>query len=233
MVMPRASTSRVPLAAIKQHPDLQIRGGTDFATVRRYAQAMRRGETFPAIDLAHIGPNLYIIDGHHRFEAAQLADLTSIDATSRRMSLKAAIHAAFRSNQAHGRSLTQREKQHAFQQYLELGLHLDDQGHVKPLRQIAQECPVYAFQTIARKLIDFGVRVPRDDVGSFRLSVEEEREWLSEDDIALEQESLLSLFQQHLNDALEAYGRLDTKHREIAFEQLARVIRDLENPLAI
>lgn len=217
-----------PLASIKLHTDLQVRGGTDFNTVRRYALAMREGARFPAITLAEIGANLYIIDGHHRFNAAHQAGEVTIMANKRRMSLNEATREAYASNRDHGRNLSQKEKQHAFTRYIELGMHLDEWGMVKPLRQIAHECPVYAFQTIGRKLTEQGISAPRGDVKPYRYGYDCADNEPSDDDLALDQVSLLATFEEHLASAMASYARLDGKCRGDALGKLRSLVRGLD-----
>jgi hypothetical protein len=97
--MPAPDAKLIPLQAIKLHTDLQIRKGTDFATVRRYSREMKSGAVFPPILAAKVGMNIYIIDGHHRYEAAVRAGLGALKAIVRTMTLREAIREAFKSNQ--------------------------------------------------------------------------------------------------------------------------------------
>lgn len=209
-----------PLASIKTHPDLQIRGGTDFLTVKRYAQAMQRGDDFPAVSLAEVGGNLYIIDGHHRYDAALAAGKLVIKATKRRMSLREARSLAFTVNQDHGRRLTNKEKQHAFAAYIASGLHLNDEerldvlpGTVKTLRAIAAECPVYDFRTIGKKLKERGINVPRDTVKPFLAHETYPTDGIEPEDLELEQTSLLRTFKERLGVALSSYGIMDARRQ--------------------
>lgn len=231
--MPHASPAqRLSLDGIKLHPDLQIRGGTDFGTVRRYAREMRQGDEFPAITLAEVGGNLYIIDGHHRYDAAQQAGLKAILATKRRMSLSQARLAAYAANGQHGRKITATEKQHAFARFIELGMHLNAAGNVKPLRQIADECPVYSFQHIGRKLKERGIKAPRGDVKPYTYGYgcaeETADEARSEDD-----ETLLDDFRQHLASAMSIYNRLDASTQATALTEMREQVTGLTDPLQI
>ena len=45
----------------------------DAGKVRRYAEAMARGDAFPPIRVVDYGDSLMIIDGHHRAAAARRA----------------------------------------------------------------------------------------------------------------------------------------------------------------
>jgi hypothetical protein len=132
----------------------------------------------------------------------------------------------------HGRPLSNRDKQHAFARYINLGLHLNGEDAVKPLRQIARECPVYDFRTIGRKLNELGIRAPREDVKPYRL--DDTKGWEpSEDELALEQLSALTTFRQRLAEAMSSYALLDEAMRAQAFNELNTVVRSLESPLAI
>jgi hypothetical protein len=221
-----------PLNSIKTHPRLQVRGGTDDRTVERYAKAWGGAHDFPPIALAEIGRKLYVIDGHHRLQAAQLAGVTSIYATQKRMTLDQAHREALRANQDHGKSLSNKEKQAALRGYIDAGLHLDDDWKLpKSLRTIAYECPVYTFQHIGRKLKEWEIDVPRDDVKPFRpYDGDDDEDGLSPEDIALEDLSLRAEFAQHLDAAQATYGLLNDLSRKVALAAVEKLLQDLSGP---
>lgn len=236
--MSRSETDpqHIPLAAIKTHPDLQIRGGTDHTTVKRYAEAMKRGADFPPIRLAQVGENLYVIDGHHRYEAAHRAGERVLKATKRRMSLREAQREAFTANQDHGRRLTRKEQQHAFDAYIAADLHLHEgnslgviPGTVKSLRTIAAECPVYTFQSIGRKLKERGIEADREDVKDYDWSYADwEKEWEEDPtDFELEQSSLLSAFREKLDATAASFALLEGASREEALFALRGLVESL------
>lgn len=233
--MPAPVATPYPLTAIKVHDRLQVRGGTNPATVKSYANAMLKGEVFIPIQLAEIGGNLYVVDGHHRLEAAHQAGRLTIDATRQRMSLNDAHVAALGSNGGHGRNLTQKEKQAALQGYIDADLHLhcdsDDlmvvNGSVKSLRTIAAECPFYHHTHIGRKLKALGIEAPRDDIKPYHPGYREDED---EEDIALEETIVLTAFRQHLDAAMASYGLLGDTCRATALEALRGLVDALQPP---
>lgn len=232
-------TSRlIPLQAIDKHPRLQPRGGTSNTTIKAYAADMKKGDVFPPLHLAQIGRKLYIIDGHHRFEAALLAGREELPAFKQRYkSLDQAQLAALQSNLAHGKRMTNAEKKAAFTSYIENGLHLwgDDDfphvpGTVKPYRRIAAQCPVYDFRTIGRKLKEFGIIAPRDDVAPFDPYRYEREDGPTEDDLAEEEAIILADFRIHIDAAAASYGLLGDETRVVALEVLRTLLQNLEEP---
>jgi hypothetical protein len=229
--MSKAPDARLyPIGAIATHARLQIRGGTDHATVRRYKKAMQAGESFPAITLAEIGGKLYVVDGHHRLEATEAAGLSTILGTHRRMSLDAAHREAALSNAKHARPLNRKEKQNAFASFIEHSLHVGLSGKTKPVRTIAAEFPHYSFQTVSRKLKEMGIDAPREDVGEWRYTTRGSDEPTPED-LELEDAILLGEFRKHLDAATTSYGLLTDASRCIALTALKALMDDLEPPL--
>ena len=216
------------LGSIETHARLQVRGGPRPALVNSYAKAMDQGASLPAISLARIGAKLYVIDGHHRLEAARSAGLPSIKATSKRMSLDEAHRQALASNHDHGKGLNPKEKRAAFLGYIEAGMHLDEFGLTKSLRTIAAECPVYSFQHIGKKLKELGIHASRDDVKPYRhAGYLDDNDELSLDDLALEELSLRSVFNSHLEAAKASFGILNDASRQSALQALATMIDEL------
>ena len=124
-----AVVSKFPVSRLRSHPDLQLRPkGTDASTVSRYTRLMERGDGFLPIIVASIGRNRYVVDGYHRWEAAEKAGLAFISADVRKMSLDEARRQALFANAGHGRGLTSADKQAVWAEYLAQGRHLDDDG---------------------------------------------------------------------------------------------------------
>lgn len=227
--MPHDDTATsFPLASIEIHPRLQPRGRTDHRRVRQYATAMIVGKQFPPIHVGRIGRKLYVIDGHHRLEAAALAGLPTISAiTKSYRTLDDAHRAALQANQGHGKSLSNAEKQHAFAEYIAAGLHLhsgDDlstvPGTVKSLRTIQRDCPFYSVGHIGKLLIELGINASREDVKPYRHSYGDEWEGPSEDDIVDEDGIQLAAFREHLKSAVAALGLLSYSRRTEALDEL-------------
>jgi hypothetical protein len=217
-----------PLSSIDTHPRLQVRGGTDPRDVARYAKAMKKGDAFPAITLAQIGPKLYVIDGHHRLEAAYCAGVSNIMATQKRMSLDDAQREALQANHDYARRMSGKEKEAALWGYIQAGLHLDEFGFAtKSLRVIAAECPVYTFQHTGKKLNQWGISAPRDDVKPFRPYDRDAEDDLSPEDIALEELSLRAVFNEHLKAARASYGHLNDDSRDVALAAIRDLVNDL------
>lgn len=225
--MSKDAPSPIPLQAIDRHPRLQPRGGTDNRTINAYAASMKKGDVFPPLQLAQIGRKHYIIDGHHRFEAAKLAGLKALPANKRRYkSLDQAHLDALQSNQTHGKRMTNVEKLAAFTSYIENNLHLwgDDDfphapGTVKPLRVIASECPVYDFRHIGRKLKELGIAASRDDVVPFSRD-----DGPTEDDLAEDEAIALADFHKHIDAAMDAYGTLSPDGQASALSSLSNLL---------
>lgn len=229
---------RLPLDAIRTHLRLQPRGGTDYRTTRRYANIMRQGNEMTPIDVGRIGKALYVIDGHHRLEAAALVGLGSIRAKVQRYrTLDDAQLAALQCNGGHGRSLTNKEKANALRSYVDSGLHLHGSdtldgvpGTIKSLRLIATECPVYSFQNIGRKLKEWGIEAPRDDVKPFDPNRREEWDGPSADEIAEDDQIALKSLQDHLRSAQEAWAMLQPESRDVGTAAFRDALNAIQPP---
>lgn len=236
--MPKDTPSLVPLQAIDRHPRLQPRGGVSYSTIKNYASAMKKGDVFPPLHLGQIGRKLYIIDGHHRFEAALLANLHALPAFRQRYkSLEQAHLAALQCNQSHGKSMTNAEKDAAFRTYVEHDLHLwgeDDfpqvPGTVKPLRRIAAECPVYDFRHIGKKLKELGITALREDVVPFDPNRFNREGGPTEDDLAEDEAIGLATFRKHIDAAMGVYGTLSAEGQITALGSLSRLLDALKQP---
>ena len=225
----------LPLVSIETHNRLQPRGRTNYRRVRQYAAAMSAGQSFPPIIVGRIGKKQYVIDGHHRLEAASLAALQGLPAIIKPFrTLNDAHRAALQCNLGHGKSMSNAEKQHAFREYIAADLHLHDDsdlshipGSVKSLRTIAAECPVYDFRTVGRKLKELGIKAPRDEVKPYRPDADDDWDGPSDDDIATEDTIQLAQFREHLAGVATAIGHLSAVPRDAALHELRELIAAL------
>lgn len=216
--MPKDTFSLTPLQAIDTHPQLQPRAAMRYSEVKRYAALMRNGREFPPLILGKVGKKLYVIDGHHRLQAAQLAGLKAHPAVIRPYrTLDDALRAVMQCNQEHGIRMSHADKQHAFADYIARDFHLLPSGAVKSLRKIAEEFPHYDFRTIGKKLKELGITAPRDDVKPYR-PADFDTDWdgPSEEDLAEEEAIALKTIRDRLTEAQEAWALLSPPAREVA-----------------
>lgn len=219
------SVREYPIASLSTHQRLQVRGGTNEATVSAYASAMRQGAQFPPIEIAQIGLKLYVVDGHHRLAAAAAAGLVSLPGSERRMSLDEAHLVALSRNREHGRQMTQAEKSAAFRSYLDAGLYLDEFKATKSLSMIAADCPFYSRGHIGKLMRHYGIRTSDVEGPAHKWSNLEP----TEEDLAEEGAILWTTFQRHLDDTAAAIGPMSAEARERAIRKL-RELADALSP---
>lgn len=134
--------------------------GLDKRHVRVLEQAILAGDDLPAIKVAKVGKAHYVVDGHHRLEAADRAGLSSIWAEVAPMSLGDAKDFALLANTRHGKNLKPKDKALIFDAYVQRRKHLDAEGNVKSSRAIEAEINrVYSHETIRRKLKERGIEL--------------------------------------------------------------------------
>jgi hypothetical protein len=68
----------IAIKNIKQSSELQPRAKMDTAIIDEYTEAMKRGDAFPAVTVFEIDDAYYLVDGYHRFMAAQGAKIGKI-----------------------------------------------------------------------------------------------------------------------------------------------------------
>jgi uncharacterized ParB-like nuclease family protein len=102
----------VPISDIFSDQETQARTGLSEETVCEYAEAMKAGDEFPALDLVFDGFAYYVADGHHRIEAAKRVGQTTVNANVTNGGLRDAVLIAVRANTSHGlrRTLDDRRK---------------------------------------------------------------------------------------------------------------------------
>lgn len=111
---------RIPLQSIQRDTGLQMRvKEIDRAIVRQYAEAMKRGETLPAIVLfVDEAGRLWPGDGWHRIAAHESLALSEIEADVRPGGRPAAFRFALSANAKHGLRRTQADRRYVVQQAL-------------------------------------------------------------------------------------------------------------------
>ena len=124
---------------------LQIRrGGLDPRTVKRYEDAMRMGQEFPAVQAFSVDGVLYLVDGFHRYAAAKLSG------TLDRLEVVVSGHGtwdearwcAFEANRRHGLPLKTKDLRVGFQAYVRAHRHRDKRGRLKSYREMAKDMGV-------------------------------------------------------------------------------------------
>src|SRR5262245_54319177 len=119
----------VPIRDIRKHESLQMRvAGLDKRHVKVLEQTILAGDDFPAIKVAKVGKALYVVDGYHRLEAADLAGSSLIWAEVASMSLSEAKDFALLANTRHGKNLKPGDKARIFDTFVQRGKHLDAKG---------------------------------------------------------------------------------------------------------
>jgi hypothetical protein len=118
------SPSQVALRDVLVNPEWQVRTRLDAPTVRRYADIMARGQDFPAIKVARIGGNLFLVDGAHRMEAARLVGRIVIQAEIvEGLSEAEARWEAACANLCHGLPLKSKEHRAVFRAFVKAEKH--------------------------------------------------------------------------------------------------------------
>ncbi|MDO4425021.1 MAG: ParB N-terminal domain-containing protein, partial [Planctomycetia bacterium] len=140
------------LSDISTHPDLQIRVKTDPETVDRYAQLYTDGQYLPPVHIVEATDgNFYLIDGHHRYAAAQKAGLEEINAVldDENVTFEGMLFAAIQANAKNGLALTSKDRQRAAELLI-----INKPG--LSLRQIAQEVGISksSVENYIKKLIE-------------------------------------------------------------------------------
>jgi len=104
---------KLRIDSIKLDSDLQPRVALDQGTINEYAEAMRRGDEFPAVVVFHDGADYWLADGYHRYAAAKKADAKELSAEIRTGSKEDALKFALSANATHGLRRSQADKRRA------------------------------------------------------------------------------------------------------------------------
>jgi hypothetical protein len=106
-------TQMIPIKSIKQSSELQPRAKMDTAIIDEYTEAMKRGDAFPAVTVFDVEGTYYLVDGYHRFMAAQGAKIGKILADVKAGTMRDAILYSAGVNAKHGLNRTNEDKNRA------------------------------------------------------------------------------------------------------------------------
>jgi hypothetical protein len=106
-------TEPIPIKQIKQDSALQPRAKMDTGIIDEYTEAMKAGAIFPAIVVFKIKEEYFLVDGYHRFMAAQGAAIKEILCDVRIGTMRDAILFSAGVNATHGIRRTNADKNRA------------------------------------------------------------------------------------------------------------------------
>lgn len=129
--------------------DLQTRAALNEDTVSDYAEAMERGDKFPAVTVFTDGAEYYLADGFHRVEALRRIGKKSVMAELQDGDYKAALLYALKANSTHGLRRTNADKRHALEMAWNAREHLF--GGEPSQNLLADTCGI-SRQTVVRFL---------------------------------------------------------------------------------
>ena len=95
--------------------NLQTRAALNEDTVADYAEAMERGDRFPAVTVFTDGAEYYLADGFHRVEALRRIGKKAVMADLQNGDFKDALLYALKANSTHGLRRTNADKRHALE----------------------------------------------------------------------------------------------------------------------
>ena len=129
--------------------DLQTRAALNEDTVSDYAEAMERGDKFPAVTVFTDGAEYYLADGFHRVEALRRIGKKAVMAELQDGDYKAALLYALKANSTHGLRRTNADKRHALEMAWNAREHLF--GGEPSQNLLADTCGI-SRQTVVRFL---------------------------------------------------------------------------------
>ncbi len=110
----------LPLDAITLNEQLCSRAdGLRQDVIDEYREALKGGDTFPAVTVFFDGTQYYLVDGYHRYYTYRLEHLEMIEAEIHQGSLRDALLCSAATNQKHGMRRTNADKWRAVQILLE------------------------------------------------------------------------------------------------------------------
>ncbi len=128
----------IPLDSIVRSAQFQVRSRMDSNLVRTYAKAMENGTQFLPVQLADIKGTLFLVDGWHRYAAANSLNRETIAAEVKPMTRFEALQAAALANTRHGAPLKQKERRAAFKTFIKGKGHKKSNGDWMSYREISQ-----------------------------------------------------------------------------------------------
>lgn len=133
-------TEQVELTELRTDGGTQPRSEMDIALVAEYAEAMKRGDTFPPIEVVYDGEHYWVTDGFHRKAAAIKAGRNAFDVEVKQGDHSDAKWLSLGANATHGKRRTRKDKRRAIKRALRMDAEFSgarDGWHAKSDRQIA------------------------------------------------------------------------------------------------
>lgn len=114
---------KVDIKAIVRAPHLQSRNKVSEVVVNRYAQQMLNGAVFPPVRVHRVKGVLFLVDGFHRLEAADVNGWTTITATITDSNMNEAMTEAAMANLQNAFQLKPAEYRNVFKMLIGAGEH--------------------------------------------------------------------------------------------------------------
>uniref|UniRef100_B8DJ04 ParB domain protein nuclease n=1 Tax=Nitratidesulfovibrio vulgaris (strain DSM 19637 / Miyazaki F) TaxID=883 RepID=B8DJ04_NITV9 len=159
----------LPVGLLKEHSEFpQVRDKMIQLKINLLAERMRFGIPIPAIEVAQIGQNYYVIDGWHRLEAAVRAKIADIPCdVYYKITIEEAKARSVDANTSHGTNLGGRDCKPAFIRYMEGNRHILEDGSAGPrayksYRHIAAELGCGGKSSIERWMKELFSSVAED-----------------------------------------------------------------------
>lgn len=110
---------KLALPLIRRDGGTQSRAELHAPAIDSYAEAMARGDAFPALDVYYDGQDYWLADGFHRWEAASLNGWADIEVDVYQGTRRDAVLHSLRANKRHGVQLTNADKRIRVRRLLE------------------------------------------------------------------------------------------------------------------
>jgi len=131
--------TQLPVSQFRLDGGTQPRAQLDMLVIHEYAEAMRAGAQFPAVEAVYDGADYWLWDGYHRIEAAKSVwgPVIAVDVNVRQGTRRDAVLASVEANATHGLRRTNADKRRAA-----LVLLRDEEWAQWSDREIARKCMV-------------------------------------------------------------------------------------------